>query len=212
MQYKVYTCAYCCRKVHLAKFCYANLNMLNKNIWVRESTNPIGPKKIWVPKNTLKLIDVGVSSSSKTQRGDGALVVDASKLKGSTVTLHHYQEAPILEIAHGFIISPLENFISSQIYTCVGLASFSFVVIRFSCEYMPIFIFIACLYLSQFVNIAFVLYQPMICLPMCRVFFHAHLVDRYLCMYVCIDFCSYTCIYIFFIYQSCSWVLYLNPI
>ena len=32
-------------KGHLAKFCYAKLNMLNKNVWVRESTNPIGPKR-----------------------------------------------------------------------------------------------------------------------------------------------------------------------
>ena len=30
---KVYTCAHCGRKSHLAKFCYAKLNMLNKNIW-----------------------------------------------------------------------------------------------------------------------------------------------------------------------------------
>ena len=41
-------------------FCQVKLK--NKNIWVRENTNPIGPKKIWVPKNTPKLIDVGVSS------------------------------------------------------------------------------------------------------------------------------------------------------
>ena len=63
---KVYTCAHCGRKSHLAKFCYSKLNMLNKNIWARESTNPIGPKKMWVPKKTPNLIDVGVSSSSKT--------------------------------------------------------------------------------------------------------------------------------------------------
>ena len=60
---KVYTCAHCDRKGHLAKFGYAKLNMLNKNVWVRESTNPIGPKKIWVLKNTPNLIDIGVSSS-----------------------------------------------------------------------------------------------------------------------------------------------------
>ena len=63
---KVYTCAHCDRKGHLAKFYYAKLNMLNKNIRVRENTNPIGTKKIWVPKNTPKLIDVVVSSSTKT--------------------------------------------------------------------------------------------------------------------------------------------------
>ena len=47
---KVYTGAHYGRKGHLAKFCYAKLNMLNKNGWVRESTNSIGLKKIWVPK------------------------------------------------------------------------------------------------------------------------------------------------------------------
>jgi len=40
--------------------------MLNKNVSVQESTNPIGPKKIWVLKKKLNLIDAGVSSSSKT--------------------------------------------------------------------------------------------------------------------------------------------------
>ena len=45
-------------------------------------------------------------------RGDGALVVDASKLKGSIIILHRYQEAPILEIAYGLVISLFENFIS----------------------------------------------------------------------------------------------------
>ena len=63
---KVYTYAHCSRKDHLAKFYYAKLNMLNKNVLVRESTNPIGPKKIWIPKNTPNLIDAGVLSSSKT--------------------------------------------------------------------------------------------------------------------------------------------------
>ena len=48
---KVYTCAHCGRKDHLVKF--------YKNVKVRESTNPIGPKKIWIPKNAPNLIDVG---------------------------------------------------------------------------------------------------------------------------------------------------------
>ena len=43
-------------------------------------------------------------------RGDGALVVDALKLKESTVTLHRHQEAPILEITYDLITSPFENF------------------------------------------------------------------------------------------------------
>ena len=109
---KVYTCAHCGRKGHLAKFCYVKLNMLNKNVWDRKNTNPIGPKKIWVLKNTPNLIDAGVLSSSKTKGGDGALVVDASKLKRSTVTLHRYQEATILDIAYDLVASPFENFIS----------------------------------------------------------------------------------------------------
>jgi len=63
---KMYTCAHCGRKGHLAKFFYAKLNVLNKNVWVRESTNLIGLKKIWVPKDIPNLIDVSVSFSSKT--------------------------------------------------------------------------------------------------------------------------------------------------
>ena len=38
MYNKVYTCAHCGRKGHLAKFCYAKIFGLNKNIWFREST------------------------------------------------------------------------------------------------------------------------------------------------------------------------------
>ena len=60
---KVYTCTHCDRIGRLVRFCYAKLNMLNKNVWVRENVNPIRPKKIWVPKNTPNLIDVDVSSS-----------------------------------------------------------------------------------------------------------------------------------------------------
>ena len=65
------SCMAKCTHVHIAaaKAIYQNfakLNILNKDAWVRESTNPIGPKKIWVLKNTPNLIDVGVSSSSKT--------------------------------------------------------------------------------------------------------------------------------------------------
>jgi len=31
---KVYICTHCGRKGHLSRFCYAKLNMMNKNIWV----------------------------------------------------------------------------------------------------------------------------------------------------------------------------------
>ena len=37
---KVYTCAHCCRKGHLAKFCYAKLNMINKNVWFEKVLTP----------------------------------------------------------------------------------------------------------------------------------------------------------------------------
>ena len=60
---KVYNCTHCGRKGHLAKFCYSKLNLKAKNIWVREKTNPIRLKKMWVPKNTPNSLDVGVSSS-----------------------------------------------------------------------------------------------------------------------------------------------------
>ena len=42
----IYTCAHYGRKGHLAKFYYAKLNIINKNVYVRENTDPIGPKKI----------------------------------------------------------------------------------------------------------------------------------------------------------------------
>ena len=63
---KIYVCTHCGRKGHLEKFCFAKLNMTNKYVWVRPGTNPKGPKKIWVPKDTLNLVDTGGSSSSKT--------------------------------------------------------------------------------------------------------------------------------------------------
>ena len=48
----VFTCTYCGRMGHLAKFYYDrinNLNFANKFVWVRKDTNPHGPKKVWVP-------------------------------------------------------------------------------------------------------------------------------------------------------------------
>jgi len=61
----VYTCTHCGRKDHLAKFCYDRIhdvNLANKFVWVREGTNPHGPNKIWVPKTTPSMFDVGVGS------------------------------------------------------------------------------------------------------------------------------------------------------
>ena len=52
-------------KGHLAKFCYDRLhtsNLVKNFVWVREGTNPHGPNKIWVPKITPPLFDVGVGS------------------------------------------------------------------------------------------------------------------------------------------------------
>jgi len=31
---RIYICSHCGRKGHLEKFCYAKLNILNKNVWV----------------------------------------------------------------------------------------------------------------------------------------------------------------------------------
>jgi len=61
----VYTCTHCGRNGHLAKFCFDrlnNVNLANKFVWVREGTNPHGPKKVWVPKTTPPIFDVGVGS------------------------------------------------------------------------------------------------------------------------------------------------------
>ena len=61
----VYTCTHCGRKGHLAKFCFDRLhtpNLAKNFVWVREGTNPHGPKRQWVPKTTPPLFDVGVGS------------------------------------------------------------------------------------------------------------------------------------------------------
>ena len=61
----VYTCIHCERKGHLTKFCYDRIHVSNlaKNfVWVRNDTNPHGPKKLWVPKTTPIVYDVGVGS------------------------------------------------------------------------------------------------------------------------------------------------------
>ena len=53
------------RKGHLAKFCYDHIhvsNLANNFVWVREGTNPHGPKKVWVSKTTPLVYDVGVGS------------------------------------------------------------------------------------------------------------------------------------------------------
>ena len=65
MHAHVYTCTHCGRKGHLARFCYDrvhNENFANRFIWVRKGANPYGPKKVWVPKATTTLFDVGVGS------------------------------------------------------------------------------------------------------------------------------------------------------
>ena len=63
---KVYTCTHCGRIGHLAKFCYDrvyNVNFVNRLVWVRKGANPYGPNRVWVPKFTPILFDVGVGSS-----------------------------------------------------------------------------------------------------------------------------------------------------
>ena len=61
----VYTCTHCGRKGHLAKFCYDkvhDVNLANKFVWVKKGANTHGPKRVWVPKTTPILFDVGVGS------------------------------------------------------------------------------------------------------------------------------------------------------
>ena len=65
MYARVYTCTHCGRKGHLARFCYDRLNFVNfasNNVWVRKGANFHGPNKIWVPKFTPIVYDVGVGS------------------------------------------------------------------------------------------------------------------------------------------------------
>jgi len=61
----VYTCTHCGRKGHLTRFCYDRIhdeNLANKFVWVRKGTNPHGPNRVWVPKITPIIFDVGVGS------------------------------------------------------------------------------------------------------------------------------------------------------
>ena len=50
---------------HLAKFCYDHINSMNNHVWV-QNTNALGPKKIWVPKLTTQLFDIGIHQDFKT--------------------------------------------------------------------------------------------------------------------------------------------------
>jgi len=59
---RMYHYSHCGRKGHLTNFCYDKLNILNKHVWVRNGTNPGGSKKVWVPKSTPDVFDVGVNS------------------------------------------------------------------------------------------------------------------------------------------------------
>ena len=65
MYARVYTCTYCGRKGHLARFHFDRLNssnFANENIWVPNVINPYGPKNIWVPKSPSLIFNVGVGS------------------------------------------------------------------------------------------------------------------------------------------------------
>ena len=60
----VYICTHYGRKGHLAKFYYDRIhdeNLATKFVSVRKGTNPHGPKRVWVPKTTPIVFDVGVS-------------------------------------------------------------------------------------------------------------------------------------------------------
>ena len=61
----VYICTHCGRKGHLAKFWNDRINdsnFANKFVWVSKGANPHGPNRVWVPKATPILFDVGVAS------------------------------------------------------------------------------------------------------------------------------------------------------
>ena len=60
----MYSCTYCGRKDHLVKFYYERINASNDHIWARK-TNILGSKKIWVPKSTPLLIDIGMHKDSR---------------------------------------------------------------------------------------------------------------------------------------------------
>ena len=52
-------------KGHLVKFCFDRINdsnFVNRFGWVRKGANPYGPKRVWIPKATPILFDVGVGS------------------------------------------------------------------------------------------------------------------------------------------------------
>ena len=88
----VYTCTHCGRKGHLAKFCYDrvhNVNLANRFVWVRKSANPHGSNRVWVPKTTPILFDVGVGSHSMW--GYWCLEVDAFRAKRWQFWMHHFQ-------------------------------------------------------------------------------------------------------------------------
>ena len=61
----VYTCTHYWRKGHIAKFCFDRINdsnFTNKFIWIRKGANLHGPNRVWVPKFTPIVFDVGVGS------------------------------------------------------------------------------------------------------------------------------------------------------
>ena len=61
----VYTYTYYGRKGHLTKFCYDRIhdsNFVNKFVCVRKDVNPYRPNRVWVPKVTPIVFDVGVGS------------------------------------------------------------------------------------------------------------------------------------------------------
>ena len=61
----VYSCRHCGRMGHLVKFCYDRINIsnfTNKFVRDRKGANPLGPKKVSVPKSIPIVFDVSVGS------------------------------------------------------------------------------------------------------------------------------------------------------
>ena len=72
----MYTCTYYGRQDHLAKFCYDKLNAYNSHVWVHK-TNILGTNKVWGPKLTPTLHDIGNVPRLKDVESGGTLIVVA---------------------------------------------------------------------------------------------------------------------------------------
>ena len=74
------------------KICYDRLNVSNcasQNVWVKKGANSRGPKKIWIPRSTPIVFDIGMALTRHEMIS--ALVVDAIGTRWTNQWMHHYQ-------------------------------------------------------------------------------------------------------------------------